>query len=478
MTADPSRKNIRKRHKQQVIEVESNDADERKGDEISGKKRRHFRIFVFVSTLLILASLLLFVHNISKEPHNTIISQPKLKRADNEDSRPEERRHDSVIAVPQRRFPVFGSKEFIKQCPWAVVRQTQTTNDCTFLLRPQPSGNEGITEWVSKAASAYISAQQTGCRLLMDYGNQVDLSQILIPVINWTIPPGFSCSNHCTRQIAIHKTSDADVRTIEKQLGITIVVRVPFYRYAYLPHQRYNQSMVEELKQHLDGFDVKTGMACSLGSLFQLSPRISQFEPQLFTRILPTLRDEKSLVIAIYQRTGHTDQVATAEKSGQVAKERFDAYKESIRPTISCALQLEEMYLSSSTNKGEFPFTRIIWTMVSDGAQLKEWVAQTYGGSQNDANARIAAEKQRWKNRVIPREVVTTSSKGRHTRLARKPSTADFADAFIDWYLIGESDLVITNTLMFSFGAAGSLRTALPLYLASSCSKLQKFWNV
>jgi len=64
----------------------------------------------------------------------------------------------------------------------------------------------------------------------------------------------------------------------------------------------------------------------------------------------------------------------------------------------------------------------------------------------------------------ITRRVLVTSARGRHTRLeGGGVDTADFSEAFIDWYLIGESDAVIANKL-YSFGVTASFRTARPIY--------------
>lgn len=64
----------------------------------------------------------------------------------------------------------------------------------------------------------------------------------------------------------------------------------------------------------------------------------------------------------------------------------------------------------------------------------------------------------------IPRKVLVTSARGAHTRLeGGGVSTADFAEAAIDWYLLGESDAVIANKL-YSFGMTAAFRTARPIY--------------
>jgi hypothetical protein len=39
------------------------------------------------------------------------------------------------------------------------------------------------------------------------------------------------------------------------------------------------------------------------------------------------------------------------------------------------------------------------------------------------------------------------------------PSTADFAEAFIDWYLLVESNVVV-DCISFTFGSTAAMRTA------------------
>lgn len=58
-------------------------------------------------------------------------------------------------------------------------------------------------------------------------------------------------------------------------------------------------------------------MAYSLASLFHLSPKASQFVPNLFTFILPTLHQDKTFVMSLYIRTGQTEHRLSMEKSGK-----------------------------------------------------------------------------------------------------------------------------------------------------------------
>ena len=64
----------------------------------------------------------------------------------------------------------------------------------------------------------------------------------------------------------------------------------------------------------------------------------------------------------------------------------------------------------------------------------------------------------------ITRRILVTSARGAHTRPeGGTVSTADFAEAFIDWYLIGESDAVVASKV-YSFGMTAAFRTARPIF--------------
>lgn len=100
--------------------------------------------------------------------------------------------------------------------------------------------------------------------------------------------------------------------------------------------------------------------------------------------------------------------------------------------------------------------------VVTDSPYLKGWIAKSYDTQQQqhtNSTSNVGGAS-------LLREVVTTRSRGAHTRTQRGPSTAEFAEAFIDWYLLGESDIVVTNGFSPSFGGTATLRTARPLYRA------------
>jgi hypothetical protein len=50
-------------------------------------------------------------------------------------------------------------------------------------------------------------------------------------------------------------------------------------------------------------------------------------------------------------------------------------------------------------------------------------------------------------------------------------------EAFIDWYLIGESDIVVSDNESPTFGGTASLRTFRPYHDAITCRKLPLLHN-
>ena len=372
-------------------------------------------------------------------------------------------------SMSSRRFPKYGTKEFTQQCNWTMI-QKQEDADCNLLLRPEQGSREGIADWIARASTGYILSKETGCQLLMDYGDDVDIHQVLMPLsTDWTIPHGFQCTGRCIKVSGTQTISDTLLHSFGKTLGRR-VIRVPSYRHAYVHRPYLHLSMFPDLQVELPSFDLESGMACSLGSLFDLSPSASQFEPDLFTRLLPALRDEKALVIAIYFRSGLTDRMAEAEKNGtqlvEITGSKFEwltkLYRTKGFPGSQCALRLEQEYLSDAGN-----LSRIIWMVVTDDAHLKKWIRES---SPRESDIFLNQNAS-----VSRREILTTESRGVQTRKVRNPSTADFAEALIDWYLIGESDLVVTSHAWYSFGATASLRTVRPFYDATNCSLLPRF---
>jgi hypothetical protein len=355
-----------------------------------------------------------------------------------------------------RRFPEFGSAAFCKKCPWAGKPLIEGRN-CTLFFSPRANDHEGLAQWVTMTVQGYMQAQLTGCRLLLDYTESVDLRQALIaPSLNgqrsmdWTVPTGFVCypDKHC-RNVPVKESLNSDSMGPQR-------LNVPSYRHVYknITKRNLHRSNFRHLEQGLPGFQLEHGFACSFGSMFQLAPTAAQFEPELFTQLLPTLRDPVTLVLAVYVRTGYTDVAARVEANRTRINDAnlfVSTHYHGHKASATCALQLEQDYLKG--RKGDFHFSRIVWILISDSTHVKHNVAETYGSKEVHAN-----------NKTVMRTVLKTGSHGRHSRPERNPSTADFAESLIDWYLIGESDAVITNNKGYTFVTTAGMRSNRPIY--------------
>ena len=133
----------------------------------------------------------------------------------------------------------------------------------------------------------------------------------------------------------------------------------------------------------------------------------------------------------------------------------IEMQRRTAKSCISCALHVEQEYLLNNR-----AFSRVVWMVVTDSVGIKREIIEEYS-SEN-----VLVESNASNDTRIPRIVITTQARGKHTRTARKPSTTDFAEAFIDWYLIGESNVVVSDsTVRSSFETTASLRTNRPLYI-------------
>ena len=353
-----------------------------------------------------------------------------------------------------RRFPVRGTPEFTCQCSWTLPDNNLTSPECSILVRPDPLNTEGMSLWIDQVVAGYLLAKQARCKILLDYGGTVDIQQVLIPFPNkvrksrdnvndWTVPSGFKCDKQ--QDSCYHYRHPGQIDTIGGNLEKHPFAPVPNYRFAYFPVER---EKFKDLMKALPGFEVETGMACSLGNLFHLAPVATQFVPQLFSKILPTLRDENNLVMGLYVRTGETDD-AVGNRTISVNKSINRASSFFTR----CAVPLEEKYVLDSLKLNR-TISRVIWMLVTDSPTVKNWTVEKY--TTDDAKIQMSSL-------VIPREVVTTGSRGAHTKPSLGPSTVDFAEAFIDWYLLGETDLVVGG-MSYTFGSTAAMRTARPYY--------------
>ena len=324
--------------------------------------------------------------------------------------------------------------------------------------------------WSSQVAHGYIHAQQAGCRLLADYDGNVEVDKVLLPVDkannDWRVSSDFVCeeSNGC---FALQLTGSAEIRfpgSGKVPIGPTgrkgKLANVPNYRWAYSGNKIFQmyRSKFSSLSQKLPGFCIEDGMACALNSLFEFAPSASDYEPHLFSEILPAIQDTNALVLSLYVRTGRTDEIAAKEEAGEpnAAAAEENIKRHYLDDIAACAQRVEEQHLKDVGAK----FDRIVWLVISDGPKLKQHVVDTYGGQDVPVTSRGI-------QRSVSRSVVVTGARGIHTRPRRKPSTDEFAEAMIDWMIIGESDALIANPQL-SFGFTGALRTSRPFFDANN----------
>lgn len=338
-------------------------------------------------------------------------------------------------AQKRARFPKYESPEFEQQCNWTIPSSTDREDPpCSILVRPPVKSNEGVADWASQITRGFMQARQAGCKVIFDYGVDVDISQVLEPfpsvhsVLNWTVPHEVKCNEHCQRSVS-YRVGDWSGRPNPKL--------VPYYRHFFtFTHDWYYRGDFPHMPQVFPGFDIETGMACALGNLFHLSPKAAQFEPSLFTTLLPSLQDPDALVIALYMRTNRADVMAVNELKNESVKEevrgKYNSTAESFGEMAKC---LEEQYLTGLLEPG-IDIQKVVWIVLSDSPEAKRTVVEAF--TNQDANGAIPVEKQQFKNRVIPRTVLMTGARGIHVRSFRKPSTDEFAEAFLDWFLIGE----------------------------------------
>ena len=349
------------------------------------------------------------------------------------------------------RFPPFASVAFNRTCPWAInTSQNPPSPNCTLFAEPTADDREGISSWIALVVSGYVMAKQAGCSLVINYAEGVNISDVFLPtgIMDWRMPPNFTCHEHCYRvEYAYPRGGGPDFRNSFRDHGF--LAAVPPFRTPYLENVKNHES---GLKRTLGpGFAIETTMACAMGTMFQLSPAVVQYQPNLFTTILPTLRDPQALVLALYIRTGHTEHLHIAERTEQ--------YRAQALPIVTCALHLEQMERNRTTGSSatsgrastssavRTSHPKVVWMLVTDSQYIKTWIQDTYSKTDSSASRRT---------------ILTTQSRGAHTKASAKPSTADFSEGFLDWYLIGESDYVISDHEGPSFGNTASFRTARP----------------
>ena len=340
------------------------------------------------------------------------------------------------------RFPRYGSKEHRGRCSWVYSYHSSSPYNCTFYITPIPGSGEGLAQWISMVATGYVYAAQVNCRLVVDYGPSVDLEQIFVQPerinsdtsndLSWQVDSNFTCeeSQGCynigsntiggieeqtLRQIAKRHYPEQLEIIRKKQFG-----KVPYYRSAYSRAENETTAM-QYLTEAMPGFEYSDGFACAITSLFELGESAEHFIPGLFDDVLKTLLLPESLVITLYIRTGRTDRMADKERGIALADNTEESINSGDDPDvmhlINCAKNLEEKKLIAGV------YSDIVWLVISGDANVAHKVA-------DDHSVPIDYNGQQKQTR---RKVITTNAQGVQSRPARNPSTAEFADALLDW---------------------------------------------
>ena len=366
-------------------------------------------------------------------------------------------RQEQPKYVSTDRFPDPNSDEFNKECSW-VSSAGNLERQCTILVRPYPVEHEGIGMWVCLASAGYILAKQKGCRFKLSYG-EIDLNDIVTPnplisaehIDEWRVPSDYQCNieDKCY-EIKSKKTGGAEIqRIVAVPQEDFPFASVPFYRHSFKKSNQYiYRDHFKPLSDVMPGLNLETAFACSLSKLFYLSPRIKKFEEKLQSDIFPALQDTNNLVVTVYYRTGRAD-----AKPDEESSEKDIAGKEAdLEKSIQCAKTVEKNYIDGTfaLDRG---FTGIVWNVISDSPYVRRDIESKFGGEQLTSS----------KGQTYARRVITTSSRGAHTKTQANPSVEDFAEGFLDWHLIGESDAVVIHKA-WSYGVTGALRTARPVY--------------
>ena len=342
------------------------------------------------------------------------------------------------------RFPRYGSKEHRERCPWVYSYHSNAPTNCTFYITPISGSGEGLAQWISMVATGYVYAAQVNCRLVVDYGPSVDLEQIFVQPerinsdtsndLSWQVDSNFTCeeSQGCynigsntiggieeqtLRQIAKRHYPEQLETIRKKQFG-----KVPYYRSAYSRAEN-ETTAIQYLTEAMPGFEYSDGFACAITSLFELGKSAENFIPVFFDDILKTLLLPESLVITLYIRTGRTDRMADKERGIALADDKEESINSGDGPDVmhlvNCAKKLEEEKRIAGAH------SNVVWLVISDNPKVARKVADDYSiAVPLDYNGQ---------QQQIRRKVITTNAQGVQSRPARDPSTAEFADAILDW---------------------------------------------
>ena len=276
----------------------------------------------------------------------------------------------ALLVEQSRRFPEYGTSEYFAMCPYMEksALPPPSTEGCALIIHPRPDSNEGLAAWASGVVQGHLITRATGCRFMFDYGPGVAIETLITPpsqslnnddwpslVCNWAIPPNFQCERE--------KCMDLKSETLQTKRLMSVFRHrydkspmhdVPEYRYSYVGiSSRFNATQFDYLQSYLPGWDVRLGAACSMQLLFQPSKAIIKYQPNFYIDILPRLRDEKTLVMALYVRVGFADKAAVAEKKGTEPVEVMKGRPQKTVKALSlCSTAMEEEILA--TKKGRY----------------------------------------------------------------------------------------------------------------------------
>jgi hypothetical protein len=353
------------------------------------------------------------------------------------------------------RFPEPKTDAFEQECSWTDTPENFQPA-CTILVRPNPKEHEGLGMWASTVCAGYIIAKQKGCRFKLSYG-EIDLKDIVRPnpfirpdhVDAWTVPLDYKCTVQ-DKCYEIQSSSSPGIRKIVSVAEEDFpFAEAPVYRHAFTTSfGEIYRDHFKALTNAMPGLNLETAFACSLSKLFYLSPRIIKFEKKLQSEIFPAIQDMNNLVITLYYRSGHSE----AKPGEEPSAKDLEGKEVDMEKSITCAKTVEKKFIDGSFALDR-RFTGIVWNVISDSSFVRKDVASKFDGQDV-----VSSE-----GRTFTRRVISTSSRGAHTKMQANPTVDDFAEGFLDWYLIGESDAVVSHK-GWSYGMTGAMRTARPVF--------------
>jgi len=197
--------------------------------------------------------------------------------------------------------------------------------------------------------------------------------------------------------------------------------------------------------------------ACALNIIFDPAPAVLAMHGA--PRLLPILRNREALKIAIYLRTNVADRLMVPKDSileNVRLRESHDIPAiDAVAPFAKCAQQLEM----------EFGQTReIVWLIVSDSLALKDAVAQRFSGpnrkvmhtTTNGLNTELGTDCKNINSAECAAGNITHHT---HHRDASNSTLQAIQEAFLDWWLLGECDLVVVSRSSGSYWQGGAART-------------------